>query len=160
MSKPQYTESKTLLDQLERSFRGGAWHGPALTEVLHDVDPSLARQSPPGGGHTIFEMVSHIAFSMTSACARIAGEPEDNPDDDWKPQDDGSPDAWIAALAALEQSYRQLHASVSELNGDALDQPVSHADPTVRGLLMGILQHNAYHAGQIMQIVKLMRNRS
>jgi hypothetical protein len=43
---------------------------------------------------------------------------------------------------------------VIALSDEQLDHAISHADPTIRGLLMGILQHNAYHAGQMMQILK------
>jgi hypothetical protein len=31
---------------------------------------------------------------------------------------------------------------------------VAGSDPTVRGLLVGILQHNAYHGGQIVLLRK------
>jgi hypothetical protein len=35
-----------------------------------------------------------------------------------------------------------------------LDDPVGGSDPTVRGLLFGVVQHHAYHAGQIVLLRK------
>jgi len=147
-------ERAALADQLERSFRGGAWHGPAIIEMLAGVDARLARQRPAGGGHSIFELVGHITFWLDTARKRIAGEEDRSPEDAWPSVDDGSDEAWAAVLETLERSHCQLRGTVRDLDDDRLDDTVSHADPTVRGLLLGILQHNAYHAGQIMQIVK------
>ena len=39
---PRRVETTRLADQLERSFRGGAWHGPALAEALEGVDADAA----------------------------------------------------------------------------------------------------------------------
>jgi hypothetical protein len=148
-------ESAALADQLERSIRGGAWHGPAVMELLTGVDAPLARRVPDGGGHSIFELVGHIGFWLDAASIRIATPGDRGSDDPWPSNDDGTDRAWTVALAALDSSYTRLGAVVKTLDDDDLDEPVSHADATVRGLLLGLLQHNAYHAGQIMQIVKM-----
>jgi len=62
--------------------------------------------------------------------------------------------AWRATLANLEGAHRRLHAALLALDDDALDGAVAGSDPTVRGQLLGILQHNAYHAGQIALLKK------
>jgi len=38
---------------------------------------------------------------------------------------------------------------VLALDDTRLDDAVDGSDPTLRGMLIGLLQHNAYHAGQI-----------
>ena len=59
-----------------------------------------------------------------------------------------------AELAALEAAHRALHQRILDLDDVHLDEPVVGSDPTVRGMLFGVLQHNAYHAGQIALLCK------
>jgi hypothetical protein len=41
MTRPD-SETALLADQLRRAFEGDAWHGPALLELLQDVDAATA----------------------------------------------------------------------------------------------------------------------
>jgi uncharacterized damage-inducible protein DinB len=148
---PTATDSQTsrLADQLERSFRGGAWHGPSLAEALEGIDGRRARLRPVAGAHTIFELVGHVAFWLEGCLERLAHGVDADSHADWKVPDDGSETAWKNALVKLEAAHRKLHAAVLELPDARLEDPVPGSDPSVRGMLLGLLQHNAYHAGQI-----------
>lgn len=150
------SEARRLAEQLERSFRGGAWHGPAVAEALDGVEPAAAVARPIPEAHTIWEIVRHLTVWNEVPLRRIDGESlSDLPSEwDWPPVDDDSPTHWDKALAALEEAHRRLHARVLELDDARLDDPVAGSDPTVRGLLLGVLQHNAYHAGQIVLLKK------
>lgn len=144
-------ESDRLADQLERSFRGGAWHGPALEETLAGVDAATAARRLVPDAHTIWEIALHAGAWMDVARHRVAGEPADelSPELDWAAPTELSESGWRATLARLEEAHSSLHAAVIELDDDRLGDPVAGSDPTVRGLLLGVLQHNVYHAGQI-----------
>jgi len=143
-------------DQLERAFRGGAWHGPAVAEALAGVDAAAAAARPLAGAHTIWEIVQHLTVWNEVPRRRLAGERLQSlpAERDWPPVEDVSAAAWRSALAALEGSHAALHARVLELADGQLDDPVAGSDPTVRGMLLGVLQHNAYHAGQIALLCK------
>jgi uncharacterized damage-inducible protein DinB len=145
------SQVETLADQLERSFHGGAWHGPAVAEALAGVDAAAAAARPVAGGHSIWEIVHHLTVWTDVPRRRIDGEGlQDLPAErDWPPVREPSAGAWSAALAALEEAHAALRARVGELADAQLDDPVVGSDPTVRGMLFGVLQHNAYHAGQI-----------
>jgi len=150
MEIPTRDETARLADQLERSFRGGAWQGPALAELLDGLDAAAANRRPLAGGHTIHEIAGHVAFWLATTSRRIeagAGSAEESAAD-W-PQVDASEATWRTTLATLEAAHRRLHSLVAGLDDARLDDPVAGSDPTVRGLLLGILQHNAYHAGQM-----------
>lgn len=145
------SQAQSFADQLERAFRGGAWHGPAVSEALAGVDAAAAAARPVPGGHTIWETVHHLTTWNEVPRRRLDGERLENlpESSDWPPVRDASAAAWQAALDALEEAHRALHARVLDLADDQLDAPVAGSDPTVRGMLLGVLQHNAYHAGQI-----------
>jgi uncharacterized damage-inducible protein DinB len=151
LSKAGTTETDRLADQLERSFRGGAWHGPSVTEALADLTAEEAARRPIPAAHTIAEIVGHLATWTDVAHRRIAGEPVPRvtDDEDFPPGGAASEEAWNGSLERLEEAHRKLHEVVAGLDADGLDAPVSGSDPTVRGLVLGVLQHNTYHAGQI-----------
>ena len=68
------SESFLIAGQLRRAFEGDAWHGPALLELLQDVDTATAAARPLPNIHSIWELVLHIAAWDAVACRRIAGE--------------------------------------------------------------------------------------
>ena len=144
----QSTEALRFADQLERSFRGGAWHGPSLSEALAGVTADAADRRPIPAAHSIHELVMHLGFWFDEARRRINGEALDDSDPaiDWP---NAAETSWDATLARLEESHRQLHATVKALGAERFDQAVAGSDPTLRGMLLGLLQHNAYHGGQI-----------
>lgn len=153
---PRPSEAHRLADQLERAFRGGAWHGPSLAQTLAGVDAATAGRRPVAAAHTIWEIALHARAWIDVAACRVAGEAigELTPELDWAAPENGSEEEWQAALAELEEAHASLHAAVLSLADERLDDPVAGSDPTVRGLLFGVLQHNVYHAGQIALLKK------
>jgi uncharacterized damage-inducible protein DinB len=152
-------QTESLADLLERTFRGGAWHGPAVAEALAGVDAAGAARRPLAGAHSIWEIVRHLTLWNEVPRRRIDGERlVDLPSErDWPKVAEISEPAWQAAKAALEESHAALHARVRDLSDGQLDEPVAGSDPTVRGMILGVLQHNAYHAGQIAILKKAGR---
>ncbi|NWJ41957.1 MAG: DinB family protein [Geothrix sp.] len=151
MAQTQDLAPTRLADQLERGFRGGAWHGPAVMELLADLSAEQARWRPEPTSHSIADLVGHLTYWLEDTRRQLAGTPRlpGEPGSDWSPADLGSEAAWQGACAALEDAYGGLRAAILELEEGRLDEARSGSDTTIRGLLQGTLQHNAYHAGQI-----------
>jgi uncharacterized damage-inducible protein DinB len=145
-------EAGRLADQLERSFHGGAWHGPATREALTGIDAATAQRRLDGSPHTIVEHVRHITFWLHAAYLRIVGGRDVDPEADWPEEGTLTDQTWAQAIAELGQAHAELHTALLDLDDDRLDDAVAGADPTVRGLLLGTLQHNAYHTAQIVQV--------
>lgn len=161
------TESARIADQLERAHRGGAWHGPSFSEAVAGLDAATAASRPIPDAHSAWEIVTHVSSWLEICHHRVEGEADSDitPARDWpdapsgaSTEDAHAADAaeasWQAALATLEDRFSRLHAAVSRLDDARLDAPVAGSDPTVRGLLLGILQHHAYHGGQIVMLRK------
>ncbi len=150
------SQVECLADQLERAFRGGAWHGPAVAETLAGIDATAAAARPCAGAHSIWEIVHHLTVWNDVPRRRLDGERLQNLplERDWPPVQDVSAAAWQAALQALEEAHAGFRARVLELSEGQLDEPVTGSDSTVRSTIFGVLQHNAYHAGQIALLCK------
>lgn len=149
-------ESLHLADQLKRSIHGGAWHGPSLEETISGIDAELAAREPAGGGNSILKTVEHLAFWMETADARLKGRSREGAAD-WSELDGDPAERWELAGRRAVAAHHALYETVRQLSAEALDAPVPGSDPTARGLILGVLQHNAYHTAQIALLARLGR---
>lgn len=152
-SKGQARETARIADQLRRVYEGKAWLGPALTEILSDVTEQQAVRRPIRNAHTIWELVLHITAWMRIGRERLeATKTRDYPEDENWPPMAGS---WQDALATLEREERQLEEAILKFPDERLNEPAPATEPqTFYELLHGIVQHAAYHGGQIMLLKK------
>ena len=152
------TQIEIIADQLERAYRGDAWHGPSVRAALEGVDATMAAARPLAAAHSIHELVLHLTAWTREVTRRLqVGMAYDPEMGDW-PEADG---AWDDALAALEAANAELLTAVRALNPAQLDEPVRdgrhHAPESAVSrfaTLNGLIQHHAYHAGQISLLKK------
>ena len=151
------TEAERIEDQLRRAYEGGAWHGPALRELLADVNAERAAARPLANAHSIWEVVLHVAAWDGVVRRRAGGERVDAPPEgDWPAVTDTSEAAWQEALAHLERRSRELREAVLRLSDEQLDDNVGGEDggSSCYVTLHGQIQHQLYHAGQIALLKK------
>lgn len=152
------SESTRIADQLHRAFHGEAWHGPAVLEVLNGMDARTAAKRPPGGVHSIWEIVRHIRVWDDAGFRRMAGEVvQPTGEEDWPKVTDLSEAAWKKTTADLIQTHDKLVQAVKALADSRLNEPVPGKPEfyTFYYMLHGIAQHELYHAGQIAILKKL-----
>jgi uncharacterized damage-inducible protein DinB len=158
------SESLRLIDQFNRAHDGDPWHGSPVKAILKGVTHEQAARRPPNGAHSIWEVVLHMTGWRNEVARRAKGAPAGEPDAGDYP-DVGDPTAarWKAALAALDASRANLVTVVHGLSDEDLLKPTN--DPRNRPLgtgvsyyelLHGIVQHDAYHAGQIAILKKVL----
>lgn len=127
------------------------WHGPALVDLVGDVSAGDAHAHPVPGAHSIWELVYHMTAWTEIVRERLAspGMVEPTPDEDWPPVRDSSADAWRSAVERLKAAHRELAADVAVLDDSRLIGRVPGREHSVLAMLHGIVEHDAYHAGQI-----------
>jgi uncharacterized damage-inducible protein DinB len=152
------TETHRINIQLKQAHQGGAWHGPALLELLKGVTAAQAAQRPVADAHSIWELVNHIAAWEAIVTRRLQGENvSDVPDDiNFPPVSEVSESAWQAALQHLAQTNQALREALRQAGDDKLNEPVPGKEHTVYFEVHGALQHTLYHAGQIALLKKLV----
>jgi uncharacterized damage-inducible protein DinB len=144
--------TERLLDQLNRAYGGEAWHGPALRNLLDGVTEKQASARPIRDGHSILELVVHIGTWIDVVARRVGGEVVDsNTVPDWS---DVTKISWKRAVEELERAESRLADAVARLSTEDLDKPVPGEKRPIYGEIMGALQHNVYHAGQIALLKK------
>ena|SRR5258708_4745574 len=158
------SEAERLLDQFKRAHGGDPWHGAPVTAILQGITADQAVKKPANGGHSIWELVLHMTGWRNEAAARATGKPAGNPTcGDWPMVGDPTAERWKTALAALDASHENLSNAVRDMSDARLFEPTT--DPRNRAtgtgvncyeLLHGIVQHDAYHAGQIAILKKVL----
>ena len=144
------SEISFIVDQLNRAFDGEAWHGPALMEILGDVDARAAAARPMSKAHCIWELVIHLAGWEQVVTRRLQGQTATLTDvQNFGHIDSSTEQAWQSAVVILRQNHAELVKLVSALPESRLTDRVSGKDYDVRFMLYGAVQHAAYHAGQI-----------
>ena len=141
-------------DQIGRAFVGPAWHGPAVRDVLRDLSATSAAARPVARVHSIWELVHHITAWKAFMRRRLDGETLTGvtPAEDWPAVAATTDAAWAESLAALEAAQQALLGIVEKLAPARLGEPLA-SEPgtteTVYTSLLGLVQHDLYHAGQI-----------
>jgi uncharacterized damage-inducible protein DinB len=139
-----------LVDQLNLSFDGEAWHGPALMETLEGVDATAAAARPIPSAHSIWELVLHLAAWERVVTKRLRGEEATLSDAENFPHvTDVGEKAWRDAIQTLRGTHDDLLKAVSSLTDAQLSGPAFGKDYNVKFMLLGAVQHAAYHGGQI-----------
>jgi len=144
------SEASAIADQLRRAFYGDAWHGPAVVELLADVDAETAAARPLAQVHSIWELLLHIEAWDGAGLKRLAGKTarlrgKQNFPDVAEPTEA----AWRDAVSSAKRTHDTLIETVQALSEKRLRDQVPGKRYDFYHMLHGIAQHELYHAGQI-----------
>ena len=156
MNRPE-TDFDALKEDLRKVYAGDPWHGSSITDVLKGIDADIANRRIVPGAHTIWELVLHMTGWTREVTSRLKGAPPKSPPEDWPaPPFGGGAAAWKTAVDDLGAAHKEAEQVVGALKagdlvswiGDQRD-PALGAGVTVGTLIRGLIQHHAYHEGQI-----------
>ena len=153
-------ELKNIGSQLKAMQKGYAWHGKALEEALENLSWQDALQAPFPEVHSIWEYVLHIMAWRTFATERIKGNAEFHieigGEIDWPKVEGASAESWQEAKTQLTNSSQILRDLLREQEDSLLEMTVAKKPYSFYILLHGIVQHDAYHCGQIVLTRKFL----
>ncbi len=159
------SETARIVDELEREHAGDPWHGSSVTDILKGVSAAEASVRMLPHVHTIWELVLHLTSWKNEARRRLTGAPAGLPEEgDWPETGAPTPERWYEALQGLDAAQVALVAAVRDLPESRLLEPVNDLRDRAAGtglslyvLLHGIVQHDAYHSGQIAMLVRAIK---
>jgi uncharacterized damage-inducible protein DinB len=154
------------LKRMEHLFRqamdGQPWHGPSLAIVLQGVDARTAAARPIDGAHSIWEITLHLTGWTREVSNRLRGRsPGIPPEGDWPKSESIDENRWKAVRADLFEAHQELIAELLRLPPSRLDENVGAerdaplgSGVSYREMVLGALQHDAYHSGQMAVLQK------
>jgi uncharacterized damage-inducible protein DinB len=144
------SQSTLIAEQFRRAFEGDAWHGPALLELLEDVDAAMASARPLPDVHTIWELVLHIEVWDKATLRRMEGEAcQPEGDANFPAMPTPTEEAWRETVANAKRTHEKLTKAVAALPESKLRETVPGKKYDFQFMLPGVVQHELYHAGQI-----------
>jgi uncharacterized damage-inducible protein DinB len=156
-----------LREQLRKGYSDDPWHGPATDELLRGVAAAEAAARPVPGAHSLWEIVLHMTAWQNEVRRRLGGREPSLPEEgDWPEIGETSETAWRRDRKRLGASLAELLEVLAGFREQDLDRPggsLSDRDPalgtgvTLRAMVHGLVQHNAYHSGQIALLRRALR---
>lgn len=141
------------------------WHGGASAlGAIRGVGPEEAAWRPAPGRHSIWALTLHTAYWNYAVWRRVSGgarggfprSPSNWPD----PPEVVAAASWKEDRALLRRYHGLLRETMAELDPALLDEPSGgRSGYTYADLLMGIVLHDTYHAGQIQMLKRLYASR-
>jgi uncharacterized damage-inducible protein DinB len=148
--------AQQIIDSLDKAHHGDAWYGPSTESLLTGLTAVDAARRPLGSAHSIWELVLHLIAWQNEVGRRLGGSAPAWPDEgDWQDIDSPNEEDWVSVKTALADSTRRLIAQLATPWIDyaalvgTVRSPELGTGVTVAETVLGVLQHNAYHTGQI-----------
>jgi len=154
----------TLIRSLDQAFDHNSWHGTNLKGSIRGIDCETASWRPSPSRHNIWETVVHAAYWKYIVRRRLLSEARGSfplEGSNWfrRPiRADGTEKEWKADRQLLVNTHKSLREAVAgfdprELYDTPAGSKVSNID-----LIMGIVAHDLYHAGQIQLLKRLQKS--
>ena len=148
-------EINRILKQFASLQHGECWIGTNFKEVLHGTGAEQAIRSIAGNTNSTWQLVAHITYWRTAVVNRLTGTDNPPPFFDFMLPENCNEETWRQALQDFESAYHMLRSAISHFNEENLNKPSPRKGQTFYELIMGCLQHDAYHLGQMMLLKKV-----
>jgi len=133
-----------------------------LENVLDNIPPDKVFLKPISSAHNIIELTLHLNAWTEEALSRINGNASAEPImGDWPLPVDKTEEYWNTVKQKLFTDTNKLIAAIKVFRENKLDEIVDKernaplgTGSSFEGLVTGLIQHNAYHSGQIALLKK------
>ena len=139
-----------IIDTLKDVYNGNPWHGPSIINVKSNL-PEDKLHAKIGSGHSILELILHMAAWRTFVIKKLAGDDKYDVDDATNfPGGTSLKDA----IHQLDKSQVELINAITHFDPQKLHEAVPLKKYSYYKMLSGITHHDLYHLGQIVMITR------
>jgi len=161
------SETSFYATQIQATQSGDPWYGPPITQVVEGLTSQQAAARPIPNAHSIWEIILHMTSWVREVRRRLEqGNPHEPDDGDWPPVPDPTEGNWWQAMDELETAHADLREQLFRTPEKKLDDMVGPVRDPAQGtgvsyaaMLQGLLQHDAYHLGQVALLKKAVEKR-
>ena len=147
------------IDQFEKLHRGPNWLDEDFGKKLNLVSKELAFRKPFPYLHSIAEVLSHLVEWRKELYRRFlhggSAALTDASENNWISNDELARRGWASLRTEFEKSQRGIVELLKERDDTFLGEIWTEGQ-TYSYLLQGLIEHDAYHLGQIGLIYKII----
>ncbi|NAY90444.1 DinB family protein [Muricauda sp. JGD-17] len=154
---------QNIIYQLEDIQYGKPWIGSTFLNRLKQVDENEYFERPIKDLHSVAEIISHLTLWRSEAILKIRtgeGSCTDDCEENWLTNDKLKVVGWKKIKSSYDKTLSDLIELLHSKNDDFLAEQYYDTDfkglYTYNWLLNGMIQHDAYHLGQIGIVIKYL----
>jgi len=150
-------ETERIAELFEDIYDGDPWLGVSIMETLNRISPAMAaKKTAPW--NSIWQIVHHMIRWRQNVLQRVHGKLTHEPPDNYMSDvTDPSETAWQNMLKELKESQEQWTKFLQQMNEADLAKIYPGNNSSYYKNIHGILQHDAYHLGQLVLLVKALQ---
>ena len=153
---------KSYKQQFEQLFDGSPWLDETFEKKLAGVSEHDLFESPHPEVHSAAQVVSHVVEWRKEVIRRLEENVSDRQltmksPENWKSTDELKAMGWNALYDDLKKVQHRIVALLKEKSDSYLRQKQGASTFDNEYFIAGLLQHDAYHLGQIGLILKMVR---
>lgn len=150
------TELQRLQQMFAELYDGKPWLGVTFKNALKGLDAQSAAKHSLEGRHSCWEILHHIIFWRLNVMRKlpINEQIRQNPVKDFQPPISIDDTSWQGTLKIFREVHEELLALLQKLDAKHLNMVVEKTGQPYFWYLHGLLQHDAYHLGQLAMLRK------
>ena len=149
-----------ITNELKKAFDGDAWHGRNALQILENVNGARAFAHFIPSAHSIAEITLHLTAWTEEVSARLMSKTASEPiNGDWQVPEESTEKAWTKIIFDFKIANEELIRICENFRGKDWNNLVNEEGQPIltvnfSELVNGLIQHHAYHAGQIALLSK------
>lgn len=138
-------------------YDGSPWLGVNWLETLNNISAEQASKRIAEGRNTIWEITNHVIQWRLNVLRRVQGETIVSPDHNYiLPVEAVSETDWKNTLEELAVSQQKWLDFLKNFDENQFSKIYPNNQMTYYEHIHGILQHDAYHLGQVVLLAKML----
>lgn len=145
-------ELERITENMDTVFRGDAWHGPSLMEMVHSLPQKEVNKKHGFSKRTIAQLFYHLLAWRKFIVEKL----QDNihyklvtEEENWGTSQETGVENWPNLVAQLKEKHAQILEILEEKDDTLLSKRVPGEHYDFYTLLTGLIQHDTYHMGMI-----------
>ena len=146
------SELEKIIENLETVFRGDAWHGPSVLEMLNSLPPGEVDQKHGFSKRTIAELTYHMIAWRKFIIEKLKDNIHftlETDEDNWGTLETTSQEGWKDVIQLFKDTQKKLVELLEEKDDAFLTKRVPGEHYDYYKLITGLIQHDTYHLGMI-----------
>jgi uncharacterized damage-inducible protein DinB len=151
------TEEERLTSLFEKLYNGEPWIDVNIFSTLNNITADQASKRVLANCNSIWEITNHLINWRLNVLQRMEGKIIKTPSNNYFEEIEvKSNQAWTETLNKLENTQNSWLDFLKLVKTEDFEKKYPVNDMTYYEHIQGIIQHDAYHLGQIVLLSKLL----
>ncbi len=150
-------EAQRIIRLFEAGYNGSPWIDVNLVDTLQNISAAQALKKITPSSNSIWEITNHIINWRKNVLQRVQGKEIKTPSHNYfVVVKNGTKDEWQKTLEELTLTQTDWITFLKKVKEVDFDRVYAPNQMNYYEHIQGILQHDAYHLGQIVMLTKLL----